>query len=90
MPRFLYHFGYVLMPVLPFAFVFALIFSIKFLLEDDKNFLYFAIAASIFLLLILCGRWSLLYSRTAQARPPNRRLACFLLPPLASDPVFYI
>lgn len=29
MPRFLYHFGYVLMPVLPFAFVFALIFSIK-------------------------------------------------------------
>lgn len=55
MPRFLYHFGYVLMPVLPFAFVFALIFSIKFLLEDDKSFLYFAIAASIFLLLILCG-----------------------------------
>ncbi len=55
MPRFLHYFGYVLMPVLPFAFVFALIFSIKFLLEDDKNFLYFAIAASIFLLLILCG-----------------------------------
>ena len=55
MPRFLYHFGYVLMPVLPFAFVFALIFSIKFLLEDDKSFLYFAIAACIFLLLILCG-----------------------------------
>ena len=55
MPRFLHYFGYVLMPLLPFAFVFALIFSIKFLLEDDKNFLYFAIAASIFLLLILCG-----------------------------------
>ena len=55
MPRFLHHFGYVLMPLLPFAFVFALIFSIKFLLEDDKSFLYFAIAASIFLLLILCG-----------------------------------
>ena len=29
MPRYFHYFGDVLMPVLPFAFVFALIFSIK-------------------------------------------------------------